>query len=73
MTPAERALLVHRLRDLADNHERCEEDDGAADTADTLVLAMQRDGTLDAELLREAAAALAAAPGAPKPMESANG
>ena len=55
MTQAEHVLLVQRLRDLADLHERAEDNDRAADTAETLTLAMHRETLLAPALLREAA------------------
>lgn len=67
MTQAERGLLVHRLRDLAYEHERCQQEDGAADTADTLVLSATRSSVLDADLLREAATALSIRPDPAQP------
>ena len=51
---AERTLLIHRLREIADTHELLAEVDDYADTAETLTLAKEREPALCAALLREA-------------------
>ena len=55
---AERSLLIHRLRDAAETHERLAEKDGYADTADTLTTALEREPALCGSLLRDAIQAL---------------
>jgi len=60
VSSAEHALLIHRLRSMAETHEHLAQTDSYADTADTLSEAMARNRILCSELLREAVSVLGA-------------
>ena len=59
MSRAERSLLLHRLRDMADEHERLEDEDRQATSRAEVARAVAREDALCADLLREAARAIA--------------
>jgi hypothetical protein len=65
-TPAEREVLIHHLRNMAETHERLAEKDDYADTADTLTISMERGPALCGPLLRDVIQALKA-DGMPQP------